>query len=96
MSAPGAIVMLRRRVGEASARAVCHLLNRNCSALDEHFSLPGKFTVIISRNIYGNIFEQATLDASGADSQTLRVTNDSEITEILVPNLNYWAVLELR
>ncbi len=96
MSAPSIIALPRQRLGEASASAVCHLLNRNYSATDERFSPPGEFTVKIPRNIYGNVFGRATLHAPGADSQTLRVTNDSEITEILVPNLNYWAVLELR
>ena len=97
MSTPSIIALPRRRGGgEASAPAVCHLLNRNYSEADERFSPPGEFTVKIPRNIYGDLFERATLHAPGVDSQTLRVTNDSETTEILVPNLDYWAVLELR
>ena len=93
--AAGVIALPRYHPGDLSAPAVCHLLNRNYDAAAERFLPPGPFRLRIPRAIYGQGFWRAILHEPGREKQSLTVMQDADFSELALPNLDYWAMLEL-
>jgi len=83
------------RAKSTGAPFVCHLLNRNYVADKDTMQVQRDFTVTVSDSLFGVGISSANLYAPGREPIGCGVRPLDGGTEITVPELDVWAVLEL-
>jgi hypothetical protein len=85
----------RIKTGDPSAPFVCHLVNRNYDPETDSMAPQRDFRIRFSNSLFGRPVRTATLHAPGREPQTLEVRTVPGGSEMRVPELDLWAVLQL-
>ena len=86
-----------RRNPERGRPAVVHLLNRNYDGDHDAMKPQRGFKVSLARWLFdGARFTKATLHAPRKQPVELELTTDKKATTFVVPELDLWAIVELR
>ncbi len=90
-------VVPRAIPGDEAAPVVLHLVNRQYDGQKDAMVPQKDFTVRLRHELVGSrTFANATLHAPKGAPRTLKTASDAEFTTLTVPELDLWAILELR
>ncbi len=90
------VVVPRIRPDDPKAPVVLHLVNRDYRMAEDRMEAQKGFTVRLRQDILaGRKIRKAVLHAPKADSQNLTVSADGAWLVVQVPQLDFWALVEL-
>lgn len=88
-------VVPRHKPADSHAPAICHLLNANYDLETDTYN-PVSISLALAKSLYGRTFSQVTLYTPDRDPVQLDCQVSDTKTEILIPELNMWAILKLE
>lgn len=90
------LVVPRRVTSQPEAPAVVHLVNRAYQLAEDRMEVQKDFTVRLRSELFpGRRFQKAILHVPKAEPLSLPLTTEKEIFSFKVPQLDWWALVEL-